>query len=209
MERELDDGHGQVVLWSILLLTFARNSLQISFQMDVAWCWWAHHLEVIQVDKLFLVAVQQLRRWTWCLFRKWSSIKFTGVQSYILDKFLTKWLLDAQNPDRDFVLKVSALEIYNEVVKDLLTSDSTPLRLLDDKEVSSKVLQCFMYWLITLGAFSFVGFKFFELQERWWVLRYFLLQRGTIVEKLKEEVVRDVGHLRQVIKICEGILLNH
>jgi centromeric protein E len=33
------------------------------------------------------------------------------------------------------VLKVSALEIYNEVVKDLLASDSTPLRLLDDKEV--------------------------------------------------------------------------
>jgi centromeric protein E len=42
------------------------------------------------------------------------------------------------------VLKVSALEIYNEVVKDLLTSDSSPLRLLDDKEVSSKALQCFM-----------------------------------------------------------------
>lgn len=28
------------------------------------------------------------------------------------------------------------------------------------------------------------------------------------MEKLKEEVVRDVDHLRQVIKICEGILLN-
>jgi centromeric protein E len=35
------------------------------------------------------------------------------------------------------VLKVSALEIYNEVVKDLLTSDTNPLRLLDDKDVSS------------------------------------------------------------------------
>lgn len=30
------------------------------------------------------------------------------------------------------------------------------------------------------------------------------MQRGTIVDKLKEEVVRDVEHLRQVIKICEG-----
>ncbi len=35
------------------------------------------------------------------------------------------------------MLKVSALEIYNEVVKDLLTSDTNPLRLLDDKDVSS------------------------------------------------------------------------
>lgn len=42
-----------------------------------------------------------------------------------------------QNQDRNFVLKVSALEIYNEVVKDLLTSDTNPLRLLDDKDVIS------------------------------------------------------------------------
>ncbi len=34
------------------------------------------------------------------------------------------------------MLKVSALEIYNEVVKDLLTSETNPLRLLDDKEVN-------------------------------------------------------------------------
>ncbi|KAH9318766.1 hypothetical protein KI387_020535 [Taxus chinensis] len=38
------------------------------------------------------------------------------------------------NPDKDFVLKISALEIYNEVVKDLLNPESGPLRLLDDPE---------------------------------------------------------------------------
>jgi hypothetical protein len=42
------------------------------------------------------------------------------------------------------VLKVSALEIYNEVVKDLLTSDTNPLRLLDDKDVSSLSLILFL-----------------------------------------------------------------
>lgn len=60
------------------------------------------------------------------------------IPSYITDSFanrLSQPLPVPQNPDRDFVLKVSALEIYNEVVKDLLASDSTPLRLLDDKEV--------------------------------------------------------------------------
>lgn len=67
-----------------------------------------------------------------------------------------------RNPDREFILKVAALEIYNEVVKDLLTSEGVPLRLLDDKE------------------------------------------KGTIIDKLKEEVVRDVNHLREVIKICEA-----
>jgi hypothetical protein len=41
-----------------------------------------------------------------------------------------------QNQERSFVLKVSALEIYNEVVKDLLTSETNPLRLLDDKDVN-------------------------------------------------------------------------
>lgn len=41
-----------------------------------------------------------------------------------------------QHEERAFVLKFSAMEIYNEVVRDLLGSDSTPLRLLDDPEVS-------------------------------------------------------------------------
>eukprot|EP00249_Psilotum_nudum_P001977 c14772_g1_i1 orf=85-3021(+) len=36
--------------------------------------------------------------------------------------------------ERDFVLRISALEIYNEVVRDLLNGDNTPLRLLDDPE---------------------------------------------------------------------------
>ncbi len=42
------------------------------------------------------------------------------------------------------MLKVSALEIYNEVVKDLLTSDTNPLRLLDDKDVRSLSLILFL-----------------------------------------------------------------
>ncbi|XP_019155935.1 PREDICTED: kinesin-like protein KIN-7J [Ipomoea nil] len=36
--------------------------------------------------------------------------------------------------DRKFMLKFSAIEIYNEVVRDLLSTDNTPLRLLDDPE---------------------------------------------------------------------------
>lgn len=34
------------------------------------------------------------------------------------------------------MLKFSAMEIYNEAVRDLLSSDSGPLRLLDDPEVN-------------------------------------------------------------------------
>ncbi|TMX01445.1 hypothetical protein EJD97_024485 [Solanum chilense] len=39
-----------------------------------------------------------------------------------------------RNVDREFKLKFSAMEIYNEVVRDLLTPEDTPLRLLDDPE---------------------------------------------------------------------------
>ncbi|KAL5850753.1 hypothetical protein ACOSQ3_008804 [Xanthoceras sorbifolium] len=66
------------------------------------------------------------------------------------------------NPERDFVLKISALEIYNESVVDLLNRESGSLRLLDDPE------------------------------------------KGTIVEKLAEEVVKDSQHLRHLIGICEA-----
>ncbi|XP_057746165.1 kinesin-like protein KIN-7G [Arachis stenosperma] len=46
------------------------------------------------------------------------------------------YTLDEHNEkeEREFVLKFSALEIYNESVRDLLTADTTPLRLLDDPE---------------------------------------------------------------------------
>ncbi|XP_020251958.1 kinesin-like protein KIN-7A [Asparagus officinalis] len=37
-------------------------------------------------------------------------------------------------PERNFVIKISAMEIYNEVVHDLLKPESGPLRLLDDPE---------------------------------------------------------------------------
>ncbi|KAF4382941.1 kinesin-like protein KIN-7B [Cannabis sativa] len=65
-------------------------------------------------------------------------------------------------PERDFTLKFSALEIYNETVVDLLNRDSGSLRLLDDPE------------------------------------------KGTIVVKLVEEVVKDGQHLRHLINICEA-----
>ncbi|KAG8368174.1 hypothetical protein BUALT_Bualt15G0017600 [Buddleja alternifolia] len=67
-----------------------------------------------------------------------------------------------RHEERAFVLKFSAMEIYNEVVKDLLNTDNSPLRLLDDPE------------------------------------------RGTIIEKLTEETLRDCNHLKQLLSICEG-----
>jgi hypothetical protein len=42
------------------------------------------------------------------------------------------------------VLKFSAIEIYNEVVKDLLNPENTPLRLLDDPEVNGGFLLRFL-----------------------------------------------------------------
>ncbi|KAK9286889.1 hypothetical protein L1049_015296 [Liquidambar formosana] len=67
-----------------------------------------------------------------------------------------------RHEERAFVLKFSAMEIYNEAVRDLLSSDSTPLRVLDDPE------------------------------------------KGTIVEKLTEETLRDWSHLKGLLSICEA-----
>ncbi|CAA2935265.1 kinesin KIN-7E isoform X1 [Olea europaea subsp. europaea] len=67
-----------------------------------------------------------------------------------------------RHEERAFMLKFSAMEIYNEVVKDLLCNDNTPLRLLDDPE------------------------------------------KGTIIEKLTEETLRDWSHLKELLAICEA-----
>lgn len=67
-----------------------------------------------------------------------------------------------RHEERAFALKFSAIEIYNEVVRDLLSTDNTPLRLLDDPE------------------------------------------RGTVVEKVTEETLRDWNHLKELLSICEA-----
>ncbi|KAH1151268.1 hypothetical protein GYH30_044981 [Glycine max] len=67
-----------------------------------------------------------------------------------------------KHTEREFVLKFSALEIYNESVRDLLSVDSTPLRLLDDPE------------------------------------------KGTVVERLTEETLRDWSHFQELISFCEA-----
>ncbi|KAF5197470.1 Kinesin-like protein kin-7f [Thalictrum thalictroides] len=67
-----------------------------------------------------------------------------------------------RHEERAFVMKFSAMEIYNEAVRDLLSGDNSPLRVLDDPE------------------------------------------KGTIVEKLTEETLRDWNHLQQLLSICEA-----
>lgn len=47
-----------------------------------------------------------------------------------------------QTPDREYIIHVSAMEIYNEVVRDLLNPDSGALRLLDDPDVRTKMTSC-------------------------------------------------------------------
>ncbi|KAF8096196.1 hypothetical protein N665_0316s0037 [Sinapis alba] len=67
-----------------------------------------------------------------------------------------------KHKERKFTLKFSAIEIYNEAVRDLLSGDNNhQLRLLDDPE------------------------------------------RGTVVEKLIEETLRDKTHLEELLSICE------
>ncbi|KAK9113011.1 hypothetical protein Scep_020530 [Stephania cephalantha] len=53
-----------------------------------------------------------------------------------ITEFAVKDIYDyvRKHGERDFVLRFSAMEIYNEAVRDLLSSDFTPLRLLDDPE---------------------------------------------------------------------------
>jgi centromeric protein E len=49
-----------------------------------------------------------------------------------------------QHEERAFVLKFSAIEIYNEVLRDLLSAENTPLRLWDDAEVKRCSFSAFL-----------------------------------------------------------------
>ncbi|WVZ91783.1 hypothetical protein U9M48_037909 [Paspalum notatum var. saurae] len=88
-----------------------------------------------------------------------KTYTMTGITEYSM---LDIYDYIDKHPEREFILKFSAIEIYNEAVRDLLSHDPTPLRLLDDPE------------------------------------------KGTTVEKLTEETLRDHGHLRDLLAVCEA-----
>ncbi|KAJ9540936.1 hypothetical protein OSB04_027442 [Centaurea solstitialis] len=87
-----------------------------------------------------------------------KTFTMTGITEYTLADIYD---YVQKHTERDFHLKFSAMEIYNESVRDLLSTDGYPLRLLDDPE------------------------------------------RGTIVENLTEESVRDWDHVMELLSICE------
>lgn len=47
-------------------------------------------------------------------------------------------------------MKFSAIEIYNEAVRDLLSTDNTPLRLLDDPDVRVYISTFFLEFILYL-----------------------------------------------------------
>ncbi|XXG53328.1 hypothetical protein AAC387_Pa03g1433 [Persea americana] len=57
---------------------------------------------------------------------------------------ITKYTLEdifnyiQKHEERAFVMKFSAIQIYNEAIRDLLNVDASPLRLLDDPEEKLK-----------------------------------------------------------------------
>ncbi|CAI0392108.1 unnamed protein product [Linum tenue] len=68
----------------------------------------------------------------------WQKIIILNFPRGLIRK--TDWFLGVfHNQEREFVLKFSAIKIYNEAGRDLLGSDPSPLRLLDDPKVNSQL----------------------------------------------------------------------
>ncbi|KAI3807354.1 hypothetical protein L1987_23281 [Smallanthus sonchifolius] len=65
-----------------------------------------------------------------------KTYTMTGITQYAISDIFDHI---SNQIDREFVLKFSAIEIYNECVRDLLSADGTPLRLLDDPEKGTVV----------------------------------------------------------------------
>ncbi|XP_035548635.1 kinesin-like protein KIN-7F [Juglans regia] len=65
-----------------------------------------------------------------------KTYTMTGITEYAIADVYN--YMD-MHKEREFVLKFSGMEIYNEAVRDLLRSDSAPLRLLDDPEKGTVV----------------------------------------------------------------------
>jgi len=107
----------------------------------------------------------------------------------------------SQHTEREFVLKFSALEIYNESVRDLLSVDSTPLRLLDDPEVNIFISFFSKNWCFYILPNN-LQFASQRKKKKTYSLQF--KQKGTVVERLTEETLRDWSHFQELISFCEG-----
>lgn len=106
-------------------------------------------------------------------------------------------LLQSQNPERDFTIRISGLEIYNENVRDLLNSESgRNLKLLDDPEVYLPIHNLISNFWSGLFLLLHMLTCTHRVPRMW--------QKGTVVEKLVEERANNDQHLRHLISICEG-----
>lgn len=80
-----------------------------------------------------------------------------------------------QSPERDFTIKISGLEIYNENVRDLLNSESgRNLKLLDDPEVVSRIPPFYNVNKLTEFGISYFCIIFENLLK--FSFRYFLMR---------------------------------
>lgn len=84
-------------------------------------------------------------------------------------------------------MKFSAIEIYNEAIRDLLSSDGASLRLRDDPVVQNFNISLLNRTLLALS--ESLSFSY---------------QKGTVVEKATEETLRDWNHLKDLLSVCEG-----
>lgn len=76
-----------------------------------------------------------------------NHVSVIGVSTFLLINCVAIIIIEMlQHEERAFVVKFSAIEIYNEVVRDLLGTDNTPLRLLDDPDVGGlSVHTCILF----------------------------------------------------------------
>ncbi|KAL6502661.1 hypothetical protein OROHE_024314 [Orobanche hederae] len=104
-----------------------------------------------------------------------KTYTMTGITEYAIGdvyEYMEKVNFKCQ---RDFILKFSAMEIYNESVRDMLGSDRTPLKLVDDPEI-----------------------------QRWIYMHVWYRMGGTIVENLTEEILSDRNHAAELLSICKA-----
>jgi centromeric protein E len=81
-------------------------------------------------------------------------------------------------------------------VRDLLSPDATQLRLLDDPEVNCS-------WRLPENNAN--SLRACTTHVYPYVCHSWLDQKGTVVEKLTEETLRDKGHLLELLAVCEGV----
>lgn len=111
--------------------------------------------------------------------------------------------------EREFLIRVSYMEIYNEEINDLLVVENQKLQIHESLEVGYLSLNFAFSFVVNFGVseWNICNNMLYKKQMSCKIVLIlsFIFQRGVFVAGLREEIVNNAEQVLDLLKVGEGL----